>query len=1846
MGKIFEKFVNVFKNKRISTLLFVSVFILSTLGVGLTAVLLSLDDKDQSTGSNEMVYDETWADYAQEVASHCDVNTVLSPLLYQGYGQNQYAYHIYDSTQLSLLLYVVFANNMSENYGSYICPSICLEADIDLSGRAWIPATVYGDGTTMLYGNGFSINNMCIDENCNASYYGFFYMTVDYAIQDVTFKNAYVYCNEYSQGSGIVVGYASISKMISNKFVNESFDYYGYYNNVKIESGYINGSGNACGGLFGVVLCGYDFSGTIMNACGCKADININGNVKYMGGLIGILQTTFGTIENCYFSGHIYYDYWGEAGDSYGGGLVGVAYFPSGDSIATIDYTACYFYSNSIWVSDAVNFGGFTGYGRGAFNNCFSVVDDERYILSIYAFLGKIDSSSGIYYNECYCYGYPSEMFDPSQKGTSINLEEITLNEYNTETGDVRWPSWYGGVWSFMGDLPEIVYLRDTWEAGEQDWHSLSSLSGSGTQNDPYLVGSTADLFAVSLSASSDSLTGKYFRLTNDINLYGYVWTPIGTSSYPFQGFFDGGGHTINGLTISSDCLNSWMYEGYAFGLFGYIENAVIQNLKFTNVIINFGNGNDELYLGTVAGASDMSRIFNCHVLSGSLYVSTPSGYSNQYTYYGGLVGSSNGVLAACSCEMQICTQIFSNGSYIYGGGLCGTASGNISDCYFKCYNDMDDIVAGDVKRTIATEKRVSFVNHSGDNAYFGFLVGYVSEYTPITNCYSYTNHAKIVTNGAGRCAGFVAYSDSKIDMYSCIAKNLNVQAASEDYNLYFGELSDTRTRSSGSYILVVTNGDNGFNENNFGFNECYIANLTYVNDATKLASIYYPHGAACSELYPWDFNLTWFLPYYDSSESQNCDLPVLRNMESPTFFFDYNSDVGSDLSSKWSMSDPWETFELDEVVDRWNPNDILYLYGPSAMGDAYLNGTMNVGPTSAWGSGLTYQIWSDYELYDDSLALIIESYCINRNIPEIYDATHSYDVYLSDSNTLDFSLEFRYYPNVDYFNIYLKFSEGLRFGFYYSPQNMLADTTYLLKFSLNYYQNIINYDCLKYTIFLSDISITNSNGETESFENVFQTSNQGTFFDMLYGMNYGSGIGMDYKDMYEQPIRWYRQKNYLDKEALSNSGISVSSYYFGNTIETSGSIPFDDLERGLYKLSYDQMIMLGEYDELPSFLPLFYTDLPATEMLVDTSSSNENDYSQFSNVTMVFSASVPFSIRINSNVSYLRFYFRNLSLERVDKPDLANESDADYMDFIDFGGNKTGKVYANLVDSQQYKTISFIVSGYWVDAPDEISINVDGTVKTVGEQNSVNFLIPASTRTFNYRLSTTSSSNKNYYISTSFTATTSTDKNVSVNYTGNTYSTTQIIFYIRQELTITFAQGAGESGTLPNSIVFAYGQSVTLPTNPFTRNGFSSNGWNTTGSGTGTSYASGARITVYRNLTLYPNFTPIYSTVYVHIVTLSMQDTPITSEVGGSVRATRRYSSSFRVYSSTQTFTTASGNYQTIATYVSTITATPADGYIFCGFSSGNLRPELTSEPENTYEITPEHGEMYDVFVFFKKKSNNQLKWTSEEGGYWYFEDGEYPQSEVTDSDTLGKLATINRGTSGDYSLQYQNGEDVISVPVYTLDSNKYAYVTVNNVSKWFKVEPIRWRVSDYGVSEANCPLQNYGASLTGVVVSDKILFASAMTPDEIDDSDNTSSGDFWLNEYVQNENNLQLALNLQYDGSFSHSQDSFVIAGSQQVVASGTSSSNVAVYSNSDSTLSNSRAKLTAFASFLMYGTTEYANSYDSYWSRELQTGEQNSLYGSGVVVTNYGKETLQWLNTVCGVRLSYYCAECSRY
>lgn len=80
--------------------------------------------------------------------------------------------------------------------------------------------------------------------------------------------------------------------------------------------------------------------------------------------------------------------------------------------------------------------------------------------------------------------------------------------------------------------------------------------SGSGTENDPYLI-----LNPIHLNQLRNFLNkeGVYFKMMADINLTEYLedespsmgWNPVGTSSAPFKGVLDGNGKTISGLRIN-----------------------------------------------------------------------------------------------------------------------------------------------------------------------------------------------------------------------------------------------------------------------------------------------------------------------------------------------------------------------------------------------------------------------------------------------------------------------------------------------------------------------------------------------------------------------------------------------------------------------------------------------------------------------------------------------------------------------------------------------------------------------------------------------------------------------------------------------------------------------------------------------------------------------------------------------------------------------------------------------------------------------------------------------------------------------------------------------------------------------------------------------------------------------------------------------------------------------------------------------------------------------------------------------------------------------------------------------
>lgn len=99
------------------------------------------------------------------------------------------------------------------------------------------------------------------------------------------------------------------------------------------------------------------------------------------------------------------------------------------------------------------------------------------------------------------------------------------------------------------------------------------------TFNDIYVIATADDLldFATWVNGGSTSIKAI---LAGDIDMSGKTWIPIGTSSNPFIGVFDGNGYTVSNLTMADNA--SYDYAG----LFGYAKNATIQNVIAKNVTL------------------------------------------------------------------------------------------------------------------------------------------------------------------------------------------------------------------------------------------------------------------------------------------------------------------------------------------------------------------------------------------------------------------------------------------------------------------------------------------------------------------------------------------------------------------------------------------------------------------------------------------------------------------------------------------------------------------------------------------------------------------------------------------------------------------------------------------------------------------------------------------------------------------------------------------------------------------------------------------------------------------------------------------------------------------------------------------------------------------------------------------------------------------------------------------------------------------------------------------------------------------------------------------------------------
>lgn len=191
--------------------------------------------------------------------------------------------------------------------------------------------------------------------------------------------------------------------------------------------------------------------------------------------------------------------------------------------------------------------------------------------------------------------------------------------------------------------------------------------AGSGTEAAPYEIPDVGKLTALQTQVNENgfSYTGKWFRLTNNIDLNNELWTPIGIDAlHSFGGSLDGGGKTISGLKVETD--RQWA------GLFGSVRGTygvpmTMRDLTLKNGSVKFTSSGTSCSGGLVAAVEGETALELRNVVAENLTVS--GGRSGS----GGLLG--RGRVAMTNCHNR-------GGSVTgsYAGGLAGMGYSNLQD--------------------------------------------------------------------------------------------------------------------------------------------------------------------------------------------------------------------------------------------------------------------------------------------------------------------------------------------------------------------------------------------------------------------------------------------------------------------------------------------------------------------------------------------------------------------------------------------------------------------------------------------------------------------------------------------------------------------------------------------------------------------------------------------------------------------------------------------------------------------------------------------------------------------------------------------------------------------------------------------------------------------------------------------------------------------------------------------------------------------------------------------------------------------------------------------------------------
>lgn len=305
---------------------------------------------------------------------------------------------------------------------------------------------------------------------------------------------------------------------------------------------------------------------------------------------------------------------------------------------------------------------------------------------------------------------------------------------------------------------------------------------GNGTQDDPWLISTAADLKALADILNSGNAStydahgddcgagnfhGYYFKQTADIDLQGIEnWEPVGyNGSTYFAGNYDGNGYIIR----NAKSTGKVDVDGYATaGIFGWVAFGSVSNLHIENVTFSAAGDGNYAYAGGLAGTVYASEITNCSVSNSK--ISSNTSYNNN-NCAGGLVGYSIGsTFSKCAANNNIVT------STSYSGGFVGEQDddyeGVDASKFVDCY------VAG-------STVNISSPNSNGFSMAGGFCGQVTGDVLDLTNCFVYDTAVSVTADNMATLNSIGIFAGN-------LYKNSPYSAKIITNNCYYGKVTLT----------------------------------------------------------------------------------------------------------------------------------------------------------------------------------------------------------------------------------------------------------------------------------------------------------------------------------------------------------------------------------------------------------------------------------------------------------------------------------------------------------------------------------------------------------------------------------------------------------------------------------------------------------------------------------------------------------------------------------------------------------------------------------------------------------------------------------------------------------------------------------------------------------------------------------------------------------------------------------------------------------------------------------------------------------------------------------------------